>query len=78
MYFVTFSVSDGSVVGSRFKSSISWRKVWGACQNEKYTMFTAQCISQFLLIQDKNSSVFTIKAFSGTLYDVDIEPNTGR
>ena len=78
LYFVTFSVSDGSVVGSRFKSSINWDRLRGAGQNEKYIMFTARCTSQFLLIQDKSSSTFTIKEFSGILHGVDVEPNTGR
>ena len=38
IYFVVLSASDGTVIGSRYKSSLAIAYVWGSALNEDYVV----------------------------------------
>ena len=44
LYFVTFRLSDGSVVGNRYKSSTGCNEVDGLTQSGSYICSTAYCV----------------------------------
>ena len=42
-YFASFLVSDGTVTGTRYKSSISWGYVFGSALSGGYVIATVSC-----------------------------------
>ena len=79
MYFVTFSTINGNVIGSRYKSNNIWGGIYGSTLNDANIVITASC-SPFnqLIVYDTQTSVFIIKQFSSTLYQLTVDPNSGR
>ena len=78
LYFVTLLVSDGSVIGSRFKSSITCSNVFGSALNENYIFAAVECSSYYLLSFSISSLTFTMNTFSGYLTGLGVEPLSGR
>ena len=78
LYFVSLSVSTGSVVGTRYKSSVTTNYVWGSALNGDYLIASVESPTS-LVMYSLSTSTFTIKWFSGTyLYGWGVEPSTGR
>ena len=79
LYFVSFLVSDGTVTGTRYKSSISWGYVFGSALSGGYVIATGFCPPSSMLIFNIAASSLSIKNFNvGTLYGLGIEPTSGR
>ena len=78
-YFVTLSSIDGSVVGSRYKSSISWSYVLGSTKSGSYLLFLAYCSSTYnLFIYNTDSSTFSINSWTAYLIGITTEPSSGK
>ena len=78
LYFCGLSVSDGSVVTTRYKSSTAVGKVYGSALSGDYIVATTQTQAS-VVIYSFSSSAFTIKSFSGTfLRGWGVEPSSGR
>ena len=80
LWFTSFLVSDGSVSGSRYKSSVSWDYSQGGVMTGNYAIAPVSWSSnRYLVIFDTTTSTFTMKKFSlGIMSDLKIEPTTGR
>ena len=78
LYYAALSVSTGSVIGNRYKSSVSVQFVWGWAFNGDYFVATTANPSS-LIIYNTYTSTFLIKSFSGSLlYGWAVEPTSGR
>ena len=78
-YFITFSISNGSVLGSRYRSNISCSGIYGSVLSDSYVVVTALCQNAYLILFNTISSAFTIRMFSGTkLYSVGLDAYSGR
>ena len=78
MYFVTFNKSDGAVIGSRYKSSITIGIIYGSAQKGDLIMLTVYDYSNncYLAMLNITSNVFSIKQFSGSgLFGAAVQPN---
>ena len=76
LYFATLSTSTGSVIGARYKSSVSSNPIYGSALNGDYIVATAYI---YLVVYKISSSTFIIKSFTGLyLYGWGVEPSTGR
>ena len=75
-----FSASSGSVIGSKYKSSITVSSVYGSALYGKYVVATIYATSSnYILIYNTELSSFSIKLYSvNTLYSWDFETSTGR
>ena len=79
LYFVTFRLSDGSVVGNRYKSSTGCNEVDGLAQSGSYLCSTAYCGAYQVIQFETTQSTFVFRMFSGmNLYQVNSEPLSGR
>ena len=76
LYFITFDSSNGSVLGSRYKSSISWGRVNGGTIKDKFLMVTVECLDINLIIVNTETSEILIKKFDGTKLNACIVENT--
>ena len=77
--FVALNSTSGSVIGSRYKSSISWNYVHGSTINADYIAATLVWPDYFLVLLNSATSDFTINKFTGNyLYGVEVEPFLGR
>ena len=63
LYFVTLSTSTGSVIGARFKSSVTIASVFGSTIKGDYITITTQSFTS-LIIYNLSSSKFNIKSSS--------------
>ena len=78
LYFAGLSVTGGSMVTTRYKSSTSVSRVWGSALNGDYVVATTESPTS-LIMYSISSSTFTIKSFSGyNLYGWVVEPSSGR
>ena len=78
LYFWGLSVSSGSVVTTRYKSSAAMTYVQGSALSGDYVVATTSSPLSFVMYSI-SSSTFTIKSFSGTrLYEWETEPSSGR
>ena len=66
IYFVTLSVSDGSVLGSRYKSSIAWSNIYGSKINGDYLLVNTNWVGQFITFVNTATSVIVNRAFAGS------------
>ena len=64
LYFAGFSITNGSVVGSRYKSSVSWGESWGIVINVNYLIISISWGVPNLFIYDTFRSTFQIKGFA--------------
>ena len=79
LYLVTFSVSDGSVLNLRYKSSIACSDSYGSAQAGNYLALTGSWSSLYLMLFNLNTSLFTV--LNANLCDfnqVTMEPLSGR
>ena len=67
LYFATFSSSNGNVVGSRYKSSVSWTEALGAVINGDYICLSIYWTNYMALVYNIVTAEFTIKQFTGTV-----------
>ena len=76
MYFVTFNKSDGAVIGSRYKSSISIYSIYGSAQKGDLIVLTVYDTSNYYLAMlNTTSNVLVTKQFSGTgLFGTAVQP----
>ena len=81
LYFASLSVASGSVMATRYKSSISIKLVYGGIFNGDYIVAMVH-VAYYLVIYNISSSSFTIKSYSGAptfyLYGGAVEPSSGR
>ena len=57
-YFTTFANSDGSILSSRYKSSIAWGAVYSATLNGDYIIAPTSCSSYTLVVLNLSTFVF--------------------
>ena len=79
-YFISFNSTDGSVVGSRYKSSISWDFVIGSARNgNNLILFSLLCKKLGnLFVYDTFSTIITIYTGNVIYFGMKIEPSTNR
>ena len=65
LYFISLSITDGSIVDSRYKSSISWSEAWGILINGDYLVFSVICSTPQLFVFNLKTSEFKLKSFTG-------------
>ena len=79
LYLATLNASDGSVIGSRYKSSTGWTGVWGISLNGVYLVANPYCSPHsYFMIYNTDASTFTIKQSPASLYAIEVESATGR
>ena len=80
LYFITLNSTDGSVIGTRYKSTISWLNIYGSAEISNYLIVTIKLASSAaLFVFDTTAIKFTFKSFSGTvLYQIAQDPTSGR
>ena len=75
LYIISFSVSSGTVLGSRYKSNSSWNTVHGSIVNRNYVITSAYWGGHFLLIYNPLIDSFLIKYFRYEgIFRLEIEP----
>ena len=75
LYIISFSVSSGTVFGSRYKSSIEWYSVNGSIVNNNYVITSVYWGYRFLLIYNPSIDFFLIKYFRyEEIFRIEIEP----
>ena len=71
--------SNGSVIGARYRSSISCGGARKTLLNGDYVVISAYWSSQFIILFNTVTSTFNIKQFVGDyLNGCILEPSTGR
>ena len=79
LYITSFNVTDGSVIGSRYKSSITWKIAFGSALYGDYIAASVTCgTSWYVLLYNISTSTFLIRLFSGATYLVSLETSSGR
>ena len=80
MYLTTLKSSDGTVVGSRYRTSISIEGILGLTQQGDYLAWTSFYSTTYILtLWNTITFEFTHKQFSGSyLYQVIVEATSGR
>lgn len=77
LYFISLSVSTGTAVGSRYKSSTIITSVNSAALNGNY-LLASTSTEDSVIMYNLLSSSFTIKSFSSTIYGWSVELYSGR
>ena len=78
-YFITLNSTDGSAIGSRYKSSISWSSTNGSTKNGDNLVFSVMWSQIYnLFIFNTNSSAFSINSWNANPYGMTIESSTNR
>ena len=78
LYFAALSASDGSVVATRYKSSVYVGAVYGSALNGDY-LAAATSSANALLLYSISTSIFTIKSASTISFiELWVEPLSGR
>ena len=77
LYFAGMCVSGGSVTTTRYKSDTYVLYVRGSALNGDYVVSTTQS-PYSLVMYNISSSTFTMKSFSGYLYEWIVEPSSSR
>ena len=80
LYFITLNSYDGSVIDSRYRSSISWSQSLGSAKSSNVLLFTVTCSSTYYMIMyDTNSLAFTVKqGVNISMLEMAVESTTGR
>ena len=79
VYFTSFSVSDGSILSTRYKSSDQWFAVYGAALSGEY--IAASIVSspnQALIIFNTVTTIFITREFTGFLFKTIVDNISGR
>ena len=77
-YFVTFNTIDGTVLGSRYKSSIGWSYVYKGAEGMGYISLSVTCSSIHLILIDTKTYTFIIKQSVNSLMATTFELFSGR
>ena len=78
-YFITLNSTNGSAIGLRYKSSISWNSTNGSTRNGDNLLFSVEWSQTYnLFIYNTNSSTFSINKWNAIPYKMVIEPETNR
>ena len=80
IYFTTFSITSGSVVGTRFKSNINWY-VCRSTYTGTQVVAIVYCTSvSYIMVFDTSSNTFTNLVANSTigLYDIKIDQSSAR
>ena len=79
IYFTTFKTLDGSILGTKYKTTISWSSAFSSVVNGDNVIATLLCTQYYLVIYNVASDSFTFKSFSnGFLYGLGVESGSGR
>ena len=79
VYFTTFKTSDGSILGTTYKTTVSWSSVSGSVVNGDNVIAILYCNKYCLTIYNIPSDLFTFKSFSsGSLNGLGLESGSGR
>ena len=79
VYFLSINATNGDVIGSRYKSSISLKSVYGFKQNGDYLLATIYNPFYYLLLINTQSISFIIYKFSGNgIYGLAVDPTVKR
>ena len=80
LYFITFAASDGSIVGSRYKSSAVLGTINGLTKFGDYIIpVISNVANMYLMIYNTASNTFIYKSFATyDIYGVAYEKQTGR
>ena len=79
IYFTTFLVSNGSVIGNRYKSGIIWYSISGSVLSGNYIVTAVNLSPYSLLIYNVLTTQFTLYNFSGTfLGQISIDSSSER
>ena len=79
LYLNKLNPSNGSVIGTRYRSSISCSRARKTLLNGDYVVISAYWSSQFIILFNTVTSTFNIKQFLGDyLNGCILEPSTGR
>ena len=79
LFFLTFNANDGSIIGSKYKSSMSWDFVFGSTKNSDYLLFSALCSPIYaLILYNTNTLTFSYKNCDFFMNGMTIELSTGR
>ena len=79
LYFANFNITNGSLIGSRYKSSVSWSEVDGIALNGNFLIASSMCSSASLIVFDV--SLLNFKAYTfveANLFDWAVEVTSGR
>ena len=78
LYFISFSVSSGNVLSTRYRSNIFCTSAYGSSMSGDYIAFSLYCPTTYLLIVNTAIFSFSVKSFSGvTLFGGGVD-STGR
>ena len=79
VYFTTFKTSDGLILGTTYKTTVSWSSVYGSVVNGDNVIAILYCTQYCLTIYNIPSDLFTFKSFSsGSLNGLGVESGSGR
>ena len=79
LYFVTFNLTSGNVLGTRYKSNTTWANSWSSLQTGDYIVVTVYFTAPTLILFNTAIYQFTYKQFtSNYIYQLIAEPNVGR
>ena len=79
IYFTTFLLSNGSVIGNRYKSGITWYSISGSVLSGNYIVTAVNLNPYSLLIYNVLTTQFTLYKFSGTfLGQISIDSSSER
>ena len=79
LYFVTLKFTDGTVLSSRYKSTLLWSYVYGSALSGDYLAANAKCSIPYLVLFSTKTSLFTVKSFSfNNLFGLSAEIASGR
>ena len=80
IYFTTFKLSDGSVIGTRYITNVSWFEVNGSAQTGDFIILTTESVSVpfSLLLYNTVTSIFTILQYPGSPFGWWVENYSGR
>ena len=79
-YLITLSFANGSVIGNRYRSSVTWMQVYGSAINGNYVAANLVWSSiSYLVLYNTATSAINLKTFNGdTLVGLSVEPSVGR
>ena len=79
LYFVTFNLTSGNVLGTRYRSNATWVNSWSSLQTGDYIVVTVYFASPTLILFNTAISQFIYKQFASSfIYQLITETNVGR
>ena len=79
LHFASFSVSSGSIIDTRYKSSGSITKVEGSAQNGNYILVTlSDNTLYYVLTLNTASFTFNLEKYSASIFGWGVDASSGR